>query len=433
MKKLLKMGLLISTVILVTACGTDKKAENASESEGSSKEGQITAWAWDPKFNIAALELAEEFYQKDNSDFKLNIVENAQADIVPELNTSLSSGTTKGLPNLVLIEDYRAKSFLDAYPESFFPLTDFMDASEFMSYKVEATSIDGVNYAIPFDTGVTGLYLRKPIIEEAGLKVQDFQDITWTKYIELGKVVKEKTGIPMLSNDMNDLGLLRAMMQSSGSWYTTEDGATPYIKDNQSFKQGFKDFKEMLDSGVMITHNGWDQLLSNYQEGKVASVVTGNWMTPSVKAVAEQSGEWVVLPFPKQEGIKEATNASNLGGSSLYVLNIDGKEETAKFISETFGKNKDFYQELITKVGAIGSYTPAVSGEAYKASDEFFGGQKIYQDFSDWATKIPPVSFGKNTYAFEDISTPAMQDYLNGGDLDKILADTQKAAETQIK
>ena len=39
------------------------------------------------------------------------IVENAQEDIVQKLNTALGSGTTKGLPNIVLIEDYRAQSF----------------------------------------------------------------------------------------------------------------------------------------------------------------------------------------------------------------------------------------------------------------------------------------------------------------------------------
>lgn len=433
MKRLVRMGLLVSMALFVTACGTSDNEQGTDNSGSEAKEGEILAWAWDPKFNIAALELAEEHYQKENTDFKLKIVENAQADIVQKLNTSLSSGTTKGLPNLVLIEDYRAKSFLDAYPDSFFPLTDFMDASEFMAYKVEATSVEDVNYAIPFDTGVTGLYLHLPIIEEAGLKAEDFQDITWTKFIELGKTVKEKTGIPMLSNDMNDLGLLRAMMHSSGAWYTTDDGSTPDIEKNLSLRKGFEDFKEMLDSGIMITHNGWDQLLANFNDGKVASVVTGNWITPSVKAESSQSGEWAVLPFPKQDGIEGATNASNLGGSSLYVLNIEGKEEAAKFISATFGSNIEFYQELITNVGAIGSYAPAVSGEAYKASDDFFGGQKIYQDFSEWATQIPAINFGKNTYAFEDISTPAMQEYLNGGDLDKILADTQKAAETQIK
>lgn len=430
-KTLLKLLVGTSALMMLAACGNQSKEDTQSTDKTS--EGEITAWAWDPKFNIAALELAEETYQKENNDFKLNVIENAQDDIVQKLNTGLSSGNMKGLPNIVLIEDYRAKSFLDAFPDAFFPLTDFITASDFIPYKIEATSTDNVNYAIPFDTGVTGLFLRKPIIEKAGLTVDDFENITWEEFITLGKQVKEKTGLPMFSTDLNDTGLVRAIMQSSGSWYTLEDGATPNFENNESLINAFELMKKMLDEGVMITHNGWDQMLSNFNDGKVATTLNGNWITPSVKAEADQAGEWVVKPFPRQADVKGATNASNLGGSSFYVLNVDGKEEAAKFISETFGKDQAFYQRLIKEVGALGSYEPASSGEAYKAKDEFFGGQTVYTDFSNWATEIPAVNFGKNTYAFGDIGNNALQDFLGGKDINTVMKDAQKTAETQVK
>lgn len=430
-KTLLKLLVGTSALMMLAACGNQPKEDTQSTDKTS--EGEITAWAWDPKFNIAALELAEETYQKENNDFKLNVIENAQDDIVQKLNTGLSSGNMKGLPNIVLIEDYRAKSFLDAFPDAFFPLTDFITASDFIPYKIEATSTDNVNYAIPFDTGVTGLFLRKPIIEKAGLTVDDFENITWEEFITLGKQVKEKTGLPMFSTDLNDTGLVRAIMQSSGSWYTLEDGATPNFENNESLINAFELMKKMLDEGVMITHNGWDQMLSNFNDGKVATTLNGNWITPSVKAEADQAGEWVVKPFPRQADVKGATNASNLGGSSFYVLNVDGKEEAAKFISETFGNDQAFYQRLIKEVGALGSYEPASSGEAYKAKDEFFGGQTVYTDFSNWATEIPAVNFGKNTYAFGDIGNNALQDFLGGKDINTVMKDAQKTAETQVK
>lgn len=426
---------MLGVAALLGACGSggEDKTEGSKAEGGTTEAKEVTVWAWDPNFNIAAFNLAEEFYQQDNPDFKLNVVENAQADIVQKLNTSLSSGTTKGLPNIVLIEDYRAKSFLEAYPDAFFPLTDFMDAAQFMPYKIEATSVDGVNYAVPFDTGVTGMYLRKSIIEKAGLTVKDFENITWEEYNTLGKVVKEKTGIPMFSNDMNDLGLLRVMMQSSGAWYSGEDGSTPMFTNNPALEQGFEDLKTMYDSGVMITHNGWDQFLANFNGGKVASILTGNWITPSVTAEADQADDWAIVPIPRQANVSGATNASNLGGSSIYVLNVDGKEEAAKFVSETFGKSVPFYGELIGKIGAIGSYSPAAESEAYQEKVPFFGDQEIYADFMAWADEIPAVNFGKNTYAYEDLATVALQEYLNGGDLAKVLSNTQKTAETQVK
>lgn len=91
------------------------------------------------------------------------------------------------------------------------------------------------------------------------------------------------------------------MMHSSGYWYTAEDGETPFIDGNPSLKQGLEDLKMLLDSGVMTTHNGWDQMLAGFNSGEVAGVLQGNWITPSVKAEESQSGDWAVVPVPKQE------------------------------------------------------------------------------------------------------------------------------------
>lgn len=95
------------------------------------------------------------------------LLENAQADIVQKLNTSLSSGTTTGMPNIVLIEDYRIQSFLEAYPDAFLPVTDLINADDFADYKITAGTVDGGKlYSVPFDTGVTGLYVRTDVEQQ---------------------------------------------------------------------------------------------------------------------------------------------------------------------------------------------------------------------------------------------------------------------------
>ena len=39
---------------------------------------------------------------------------------------------------------------------------------------------------------------------------------------EIGKAVKEKTGKAMLTLDPSDIGQIRMMMQSAGTWYTDD-------------------------------------------------------------------------------------------------------------------------------------------------------------------------------------------------------------------
>ncbi|WP_394185690.1 ABC transporter substrate-binding protein [Metabacillus halosaccharovorans] len=431
MKKVFAL-FLVSLLLLLTACsGSNEQAQ--TESGDSKDPNELTIWTWDPNFNVKAMNLAAEAYQADNPDFKIKIIENAQEDVVQKLNTSLSSGTTKGLPNIVLIEDYRAQSFLQAYPDAFHELTDVFNTEDFASYKLGPTSLDGKVYGLPFDSGVTGLYVRTDYLSEAGYTVEDLNNADWDKYIEIGKAVKEKTGKFMLSLDPNDMGIVRIMVQSAGSWFTEEDGVTPQLAGNEALKKSFEVYKKLIEADIARPISDWNQLLEGFNSGEVASVPTGNWITASVKAEASQSGKWAVAPIPKLPGMDSSVNASNLGGSSWYVLDVPGKEKAADFLAKTFGSNADFYQTLVTEIGAIGTYIPAAEGEAYKAADEFFGGQATVTDFSAWTEEIPRINYGLHTYAIEDILVVEMQNYLNGKEVDQVLEDAQAQAEAQLK
>ncbi len=446
MKKIMVI-LTASLLLLLSACssGSNKTDSGnadatatqspAKETSAAAKQQEVTIWAWDPKFNIASLKIAEDLYKKQeqNPVAKLNIVEYAQDDIIKKLNVGLSSGTSEGLPNIVLIEDYRAQSFLQAYPDMFYDLSSYIKPGDFAEYKIGPTSLDGKQYGVPFDSGVTGLYVRTDYLQQAGYTVDDMKNIDWNKYIEIGKKVKEKTGKDMLTLDPNDLGILRVMIQTAGSWYMKADGKTPDLGNNQALKQAFTIFKQMMDANIVKVNSDWSSFVAAFNSGDVATVPTGNWITPSVKAAKDQSGKWAVVPIPKLPDNPDSVNYSNLGGSSWYVLNIPGKEAAADFMAKTFGSNADMYQKLLTDVGALGTYKPAASGPAYDTKDPFFGGQNIIADFADWTAKIPRVNYGMHTYAIDDILKVEMQNYLNGKVLDKALADAQAQAEAQIK
>jgi lactose/L-arabinose transport system substrate-binding protein len=428
MKKVL--ALFLVSILFLAACSSGSSKDTSGEAKDSN---EITVWAWDPNFNIKAMNLAKDAYASENSDLEIKIIENAQDDIIQKLNTSLSSGTTKGLPNIVLIEDYRAQSFLQAYPDMFHELTGSFNADDFAQYKIAPTSVDGKNYGLPFDTGVSGLYVRTDYLEQAGYAVEDLQNIDWKQYIEIGKKVKEATGKHMLTQDPNDLGLIRMMIQSAGSWYMKEDGKTPNLAGNEALKVAFETYKEILDADLVKPISDWSQFLAGFNSGDVATVPTGNWITPSIKAEASQAGKWAVVAHPRLPGVQESVNASNLGGSSWYVLNVPGKENAADFLAKTFGSNVEFYQTINKEIGAIGTFKPAAEGEAYQAGDEFFGGQKIIADFAAWTEQIPQINYGLHTYAIEDILAVEAQNYIKGKDLDKVLEDAQKQAEAQVK
>ena len=423
MKKVVKfLGALVLVMVAVmtlTACNGD---EDVSE---------ITIWAWDPNFNIRALNIAAEYYAHINPELSVNIVESAQGDIIQQLNTMLPSGTDIGLPNIVLIEDYRAQVFLQAFPGMFYAVAEYINPADFSPYKIPMTSLNGVQYGVPFDTGVSGFFVRTDVLEQAGFTVADVTNIDWNELIDIAIEVREVTGLPMLTVDPSDLAIVRQMLQTAGLWYTLEDGITPHIADNEGIAIAFEVFSRLITEGISLPVTDWGGFVGGFNSGDVWSVPTGNWITASVMNAPEQAGNWAVVPFPRMPGMP-AVNATNLGGSSWYVLNINGRESAAEFLAATFGSSTDFYVSLLNEIGAMGTFMPAANAPEFSQHVDFFAGQQIYSYFQKWATQIPQVNFGLHTYAIEDILAIAMQEFLGGTDISTVLRNAQAQADSQL-
>ncbi|MDO5517916.1 MAG: extracellular solute-binding protein [Clostridium sp.] len=429
-KKLLATVLTGAMSLSLVACGSSSTGTSSGGSKSDDK--SITVWAWDDTFNIKAANMAKEKYEKAHPDVKVNVVSMAQDDVVQKLNTSLSSGTYDGLPNVVLIEDYRIQNYLKAYPGEIKDLSSYVDANNFMDYKTKVMSEGGKIYGVPFDSGVAALFYRKDLVEQAGYTEADMQDITWEKYIEVGKAVKAKTGVDWMTMDPSDLNQLRIMMQSAGSWYVDDDNKVN-LANNQALKDGIEVYRQMLDADIVKKVSGWDAFVAAFQKGDVASVANGCWINSSVKAAEDQKGKWAVAAIPRLGANSKSVNASNSGGSSWYVLDKVGNSDlAADFLKETFASDKDLMNDLLPAIGLVSTMKDADNGSNYAQGDEFYGGQAIYKDFAEWTNEIPAVNYGLDTYNIENIMAEGMQKIVNGEDVDKTLKDTEAQAQSAV-
>jgi lactose/L-arabinose transport system substrate-binding protein len=388
----------------------------------------ITVWCWDPNFNVATMKEAGAIYQKTHPDVNIKVVDFAKADVEAKLQTTLASGVTDSLPDIVLIEDYGAQKYIQSFPGAFASMNDVVDYSKFAPYKVKLATVDGKTYSMPFDSGVAGFYYRKDYLEAAGFKPEDMQNLTWDKYIEIGKKVVEKTGHKMLGLDPNDAGLIRIMMQSGGQWYFNDKGELNVV-GNEALKAALQTEGKLLASGISKPASGWSDWVGTFTSGDVASVITGVWITGTIKATKDQENKWGVAPLPKLD-IKGAVAASNLGGSSWYVINSSPqKAEAIDFLNSVFGKDVDFYQKILVNQGAVGSLMDARKGDAYGTADKFFGGEKIWQKFADWLAKVPSVNYGVFTNEVDSAVAAQLPAIGKGEDVDAAL----KAIEAQAK
>lgn len=393
---------------------------------------EITVWAWDPNFNIAIMQDAADIYTANHPDVTIKVVDFAKTEIEQKLHTMLASGVTSALPDIVLIEDYNAQKYLQTYPGSFASMTTQINYSNFAPYKVNLMTVGKDVYGLPFDTGVTGMYYRTDILKEAGFTAKDMENITWERFIEIGKQVKEKTGIAMLGNNPSDPNLIRIMLQSAGVWYFNEDGSVN-IKNNEPLKEALNTFTKLHTTGIARPTIGWSEWVGSVNSGTVASITTGVWITPSVKSNPDQAGKWAIAPTPRLS-VKSSLNSSNLGGSSWYVFDSSNeKKQAIDFLSKTFGADSDFYAKILTDLGAVGTFLPAAKSASYQHQDSFFGGQKIYTDFANWIVEIPKVNYGMYTYEVEAAIMAQIPALMQGAPIDKILENVEQQLKYQIQ
>ena len=349
--------------------------EEAAVTEGTSTDDNtLTVWTWDPNFNVYAMEKAGEIYAQDHEGFKVEVSEVLSEDIETRITTAVSAGDLSTLPDIFLMQDNSFQKYVINYPDVFTDLTSSgINFGDFSAAKVAYSTVDGKNYGIPFDNGAVINCVRTDILEQAGFTVDDFTDITWSDYIEKGKVVLEKTGVPMLTAQAGSPDQVMMMLQSCGSSLFNEDG-TVNIEGNEELKEIMNIYVEMVKEGVLLEVTDWDQYIASLNNGTVASAMNGCWIMASITPVEDQSGKWALTNMPKLDNIAGATNYSNNGGSSWAISSNCQKVDLAvDFMNSTFAGSTALYDDVITK-GALATWAPAGESDAYAQPVEFFGG-----------------------------------------------------------
>ena len=370
-KKIVAILLAATMAIGITACG--------NQSESNKDDNTITVWCWDKTFNIFAMEEAAKIYQEDHQDVKIDIVEVGDVDVQSRLTTAGISGDLSTLPDIFLMLDQSFQKNVISYPDVFTEISEKkIDFSEFPSGKTDFSVVDGKHYGVPFDNGVAIACYRTDILQEAGMTLEDFTDITWDEWIEKGKVVLEKTGKPLLTTTAGECDLLTMMLQSAGASLFNEDGTTNIAK-NDTLKKVIDTYCKMKDSGVLQEVNNWDEYTGSMVNNEVAGVINGCWIMGTIQTAEDQSGKWAI--------------------TELY--------------------------DNILSCGAISTWTPAGDSDAYAVPNEFFSGDAVFEKIVDYSTKVPSIITGPYFNEARDAISIATTNITNGADLEKELKKTE--------
>jgi lactose/L-arabinose transport system substrate-binding protein len=425
----LGLALALGAVLVMTACSKQEAAAPAAATAVSDAPVTLTVWCWDPNFNVYAMNEAAKIYQREKPNVTVNVLD--ITDIEQKITTALSAGEMADLPDIVLNQDNSIQRFVQTYPDAYLPLNGKVDLSKFAEFKLDVGVYEGKNYGVPFDNGATATFLRRDIVEQAGFQVSDFNDITWERFIELGQVVKRETGVAMVSTVAGSSDFIMLMLQSAGKWFFDDEGKVT-IKDNPAVVEAIKTYKALVDSGVLLQAADWNAYIATLNNGTTASTIQGCWIIGSITPATDQAGKWAVVNTPRFANV-DSVNYSSQGGSGWMVFSSSKHPDIAMdLLNKTFAGSTELYETILPSSGAIGTWLPAADSPVYSEPHAFFGGQKIYEDLVDYASKVPRVKYGVFNYEARDVVGRAAAAVLQGASIDAALDEAQKYLEFQI-
>ncbi|MBZ2198122.1 ABC transporter substrate-binding protein [Occultella gossypii] len=421
----------VATITLaLAACGGGSGSNDGGGGGGDDGDDQtLTVWAWDPAFNVYAMNEAATIYAQDNPDVTVEVIETPWEDIQTKLTTLAQTGELEELPDIFLMQNNAFQKNLINYPELFTAITDSgIDFAEFPESVVAFSTTEGDNYGVPFDNGAAVTALRTDILAEAGYTIEDFTDITWDEFIANGEDILAQTGKPLLSGTAGESDLITMILQSTGGSLFDADG-NPTITDNDALLQAIDVYTRLVESGVLVEVNSWDEYIGTFVNSNVAGTINGVWILGSIQTAADQSGLWNITNLPSLDGVGEATNYSANGGSSWVVSSNANTELAADFLGATFAGSTEFYDTILPSSGAIANWIPASESDVYAEPHPFFADQPVFQLAVEFGAQVPSVNTGAYYYEGRDAVSAAITNILNGADPESALAEAQATVE----
>ncbi|NLW19996.1 MAG: extracellular solute-binding protein [Clostridiales bacterium] len=279
--------------------------------------------------HVEFYEKMAEIWNERNPDRQIELVVTSLGydDMHNKLLIALQSGT--GAPDFVDIEIGKYANYLMGETQ-LVPLNRVVEPEldNIVRSRVDIYAKDGNYYGICFHVGASVTYYNQEILEAAGVDVNSI--ITWDDFAEAGKVVLEKTGVPMATVEANDPWFFLQTLSQQGSDLLTPEGEPNVNSDAMKKALGF--YQQMVKDGTAMVAPGGGHHAEEYYGfmnfGGAASVTMPFWyMGRFTDYMPDLKGKMLVMPNPVFE--VGQPRSVGLGGTGTSVTNQSQHQDLA--------------------------------------------------------------------------------------------------------
>lgn len=428
---LLSMILVFS--VILAGCSGDKASPDDGNA-GGGKGTTLELWTFN-ELHGQYYEFMVEEWNKANPEKQISLKANVYPydDMHNKLLVALQSG--KGAPDIADIEVTKFANFLKGQPQ-LLSLNDVVEPEEgnIVQSRLDIYSKEGTYYGLPFHVGAAVIYYNKEILDQAGVNPDDIK--TWDDYAKAGKVVLEKTGIPMTTLETNDhWSLWPQVAQLEGSDDLLDENGEPNL-DDPRILDILKYQQNLVKDGVAVVAPGNGHHTEEYygfmNNGGAASIWMPMWyMGRFTDYMPDLKGKIVIKPMPAWE--EGGPRSAGMGGTGTAVTTQSENPELAKEFIAFAKLSKEGNIQLWKQLGFDPPRSEVWELPELKEENKFteYFGPDIFDTLIEVKDEIEGVNIGENT--------PSVSDVIDNQLLFRVLVDNEdpekvlKEAQEQVK
>lgn len=388
------MGIVISGCSNDGDTGGDTKGGTNGDADGDTNETdekEVTITIWDNYGATTPIEPLIPAFEEEYPNIKVDFQAQPWDNFWDKMAAGASGGT---LPDLATTGPMFAPQYTtygvyaDLNPLANGEINGEALEDVYSQGMLDAATLDGELYAIPYDFDAYSLFYRSDFFEEEGIEAPP---TNWDELVEVGKkLTKDTDGDGKIDRYAYavraDWPRWEPFLYGNGGDILNEDN-TEAVFNSPEGVEALQFYADLVNKYEVAEY--WSAETGNYiqgmLDGSVAMVMDGPYVMGLLKDGApELEGKWgVASPIGNTEF------GTHIGGTYLSIFEpSEHKEEAWKFIE--FLSREESQVALYKTSGAAPAYLPAVSHDEVAEADPYFGGQAPLTIFKDTVDKGKP-------------------------------------------
>jgi len=405
----------------LAACGDDDE----KPSGGGSDKADIRVWINGADTPQAARDWLKETFEDQNPGSTLTIEEQEWEGLVERLTTALTSESET--PDVVEVGNTQAPTFTSA--GAFADLTgDLGDlgGDDLLPGFVDAATVDGSTFAVPYYAGSKYVFYRKDLFEAAGLSVPTTMDEFVQTAIDLKKANPDPATFSGFWFPGQDWRNGVAFLWNAGGDLATEDGGewSGALSSPESI-EGLETVQTLMTeaSGAAKDGNEADPQ-TPFCAGEIGMMSAPGWVRGLIEdpeaGCPDMMADVGVFALPGSDGSPAPVL---LGGSDIAVSAKSQNQDLAKKAVALM--LSDDYQGLLAEAGL----TPAKESLASLLGDDEFAQATVAAASN---AKLTPASAGWAQVEGSRVLEDLFVEIAKGGDVAELAATADEDISAQL-